>query len=117
MGRTDADGLNSDKTMVIDNPRHPHHCVIYRIVGETSFSDGEKLVIYEGKCRKYTTRGARTTAVTTTSQYTLSVPAVVKAMTGDIVEVDDKIGHFVGNVTEVNAGNLGTDIYWNNAKV
>lgn len=103
--------------MVIDNPRHPHTCIIYRMVGETSFSEGEKVVLYEGKCRKYTTRGARTTSQTMTSQYTLSIPAVVNAVSGDIVEVDDKIGHFIGRVTEVNCGNLGTDIYWTNGKL
>lgn len=103
--------------MVIDNPRHPHYCEIYRIVGETSFENGERVDIYKGKCRKYTTRGARTTSATITSQYTLSVPAKVEALSGDIVEVDDYIGHFKGVVTEVNCGNLGTDIFWTNAKL
>jgi len=117
MGREDAVELNSDKAMVVDNPRHPHSCVIYRMVGETPFCEGEKVILYEGKCRKYTTRGARTTSVTTTSQYTLSIPAFVQARAGDIVEVDDRIGHFKGLVTEVNCGNLGTDIYWTNAKL
>lgn len=104
--------------MVVNNPRHPHTCVVYRMVGQNSFdAEAKKEVLYEGICRKYTTRGARTTAATVTSQYTLSVPAFVKAKAGDIVEVDDRIGHFKGVVTEVNCGNLGTDIYWTNAKI
>lgn len=101
----------------VDNPRHPHNCVIYRVVGENEFSDGERVILYEGACRKYTTRGARTTSVTLTSLYTLSVPAVVQALAGDRLEVDDKIGHFIGEITEVNCGNLGTDIFWNDAKL
>lgn len=101
----------------MDNPRHPHTCVVYRIINETPFNDGEKVILYEGICRKYTTRSARTSNVTYNSQYTLSVPATVKARAGDIVEVDDRIGHFVGNITEVNVNNFGTDIYWNNAKL
>ena len=103
--------------MVINNPRHPHTCTIYRVKGQTLLESGSKEVIYEGICRKYTTRGARTTSVTVTSQYALSIPAQVKAKAGDIVEVDDRIGHFKGYVTEVNCGNLGTDVYWTNAKV
>lgn len=99
--------------MAIYNPRHPHTCVVYRMVGETSFSDGEKVILYEGKCRKYTTKGLRGSTVTSNSQYTLSIPAVVKSVAGDTVEVDDKVGHFIGTVTEVNVGNLGTDLYWN----
>lgn len=87
------------------------------MVGEDSFNEGEKLILYEGICRKYTTRGARTTSKSMTSQYTLSIPAVVKALSGDYVEVDDRVGHFVGYVTEVNANNFGTDIYWNNGKI
>lgn len=98
------------------NPRHPHTCIIYRIEGETSFDDGERVVIYEGACRKFNTRNARTSDRTLTSQYTLSVPATVKALAGDWVEVDDYVGHFEGRIAEVNAGNLGTLVYWNNSK-
>jgi len=102
--------------MKVYNPRHPHMCIVYRITGETPFADGERVVLYEGICRKYTTRASRTSNITYNSQYTLSIPACVKARAGDVVEVDDNIGHFEGTVTEVNAGNFGTDIYWNNAK-
>lgn len=104
--------------MVVNNPRHPHTCVVYRMIGQTSLlTEAKKVILYEGICRKYTTHGARTTSATITSQYTLSVPEFVQAKAGDIVEVDDRIGHFKGTVTEVNCGNLGTDIYWTNAKI
>lgn len=110
---------------IINNPRHPHKCVIYRMVDENEFTDGEKVVIYEGVCRKYTTRTSRTSNATVSSQYTLSIPSIVKAKAGDRVEVDDYICHFEGIVSEVNTNNIGsaetgykggTDIYWNNYK-
>lgn len=97
----------------INNPRFPHSGIVYRMVGEDSFTDGERLVLYEGKCRKYVTKGMRTGNSTTSSQYTLAIPGTVQARIGDRVEVDDRTGHFEGTVTEVNAGNFGTDIYWN----
>lgn len=124
----------------IDNPRHPHYCTVYRAEDTDSFTDlneagggrnvsvglgvlsnvglpivqkGLRTVLYKGKCRKYVTKGLRGSSVSANSQYTLSVPATVRAKTGDVVEVDDRIGHFVGIVTDCNAGNLGTDIYWN----
>lgn len=111
---------------VIENPRHPHKCKVYRMVGMTEFEDGHEEVLYEGRCRKYTTRSARTSSDVMSSQYTLSIPALVKARAGDLVSVDDYIGHFDGVVTEVNTNNIGdratgakygTDIYWNNVKL
>lgn len=110
---------------IINNPRHPHYCIVYRVLNENEFSDGENEVLYEGACRKYTTRTSRTSNQTVTSQYTLSIPAIVKAKAGDRVRVDDYIGYFEGIVSEVNANNIGsaetgytggTDIYWNNYK-
>ena len=95
------------------------------MVGETEFSSGERVVLYEGPCRKYTTRSSRTSTAMMTSQYTLSVPAIVQALAGDRVEVDDYIGHFEGVVTEVTCNNIGlqdkgpcggTDIFWNSWK-
>ena len=111
---------------VINNPRHPHTCKVYRMRGEDEFEAGTRELLYEGPCRKYTTRSGRTTNTTATSQYTLSIPALVKAMAGDVVEVDDFIGHFEGKVSEVSTNNIGaestnytggTDIYWNNTKI
>ena len=107
------------------NPRHPDTCVVYRIVGETEFVEGTRQVLYEGICRKYTTRSARTSAETASSQYTLSIPAAVQARAGDRVHVNARTGEFEGTVTEVNINNIGngkggvrygTDIYWVNYK-
>ena len=110
---------------VINNPRHPHRCKVYRMADEDEFSAGAGVLLYEGICRKYTTRSGRTSTVTASSQYTLSIPAIVQALAGDYVEVDDEIGHFEGIVSEVNCNNIGaesngysggTDIYWNTYK-
>lgn len=107
------------------NPRHPHTCKVFRMTEETEFSSGTAVVLYEGPCRKYTTRSSRTSTAMMTSQYTLSIPAIVKALAGDRIEVDDYIGHFEGVVTEVTCNNVGlqdrgnwggTDIYWNTWK-
>lgn len=107
------------------NPRHPDHCVVYRIVNEDEFTEGTKEVLYDGICRKYTTRSARTSAETVSSQYTLSIPAAVAARAGDRINVNARTGYFEGTVTEVNINNIGdgkggvrygTDIYWVNYK-
>jgi hypothetical protein len=36
----------------LTNPRFPHICKIYRMIGADSFSDGEVKVIYYGVCKK-----------------------------------------------------------------
>jgi len=36
----------------INNIRFPHRCTIYEISGVTPFSDGEKRVVWNGRCRK-----------------------------------------------------------------
>jgi hypothetical protein len=102
--------------MSVYNPRHPHTCVIFRVVGEDEFSGGTKVVLYEGACRKFNTRNARTSERALMSQYTLSIPAIVQARAGDRVEVTDYVGKFEGGITEVGAGNWGTNIYFNDSK-
>lgn len=65
--------------------RFPHRCVIYSMSGETSFSDGERVVLWQGRCRKESNtskrvflRGSqRTTGQVIVSQYGLQLGAVV----------------------------------------
>lgn len=110
---------------VVYNPRFPHTVRVYRVIGENEFTDGEELVLYEGRCRNYTTRSSRTSMQTITSQYTLSIPSLVMAKAGDRVAVDDYTGHYLGVITEATTNNIGdvtdtefggTNIYWNNYK-
>lgn len=106
------------------NPRHPHYCVIYRIEGETAYSVGERLVVYEGVCRKYP--GYRPTepdgvakeifALSLPVTYALDAPKELIPREGDFIEVQDRLGEWKGSIKSVMAGNLGTTIHWEDVK-
>lgn len=104
----------------INNPRFPHTCTIYRMEGETSFSDGKKAVLYEGKCRKYGNTSLRTFKADNVikGDYALSIPGTVSGIkAGDLINVTDHCGAFTGcMVTDCYAGNLGTTVYFNLSK-
>ena len=106
--------------MKVNNPRHPHKCTVYRIIGEDSFSDGEKVILYEGICRKEGSTKLRTfkTANVIKSDYLLSLPGIVEGiLAGDLIDVTDRQGTFTQcMVTDSYAGNLGTTVYFNLAK-
>lgn len=103
--------------MAVYNPRHPHTCTIFRMVNEDEFSKGKRQILYEGPCRKYQTRNARTSDRTLMSQYTLSIPSTeLHVVAGDRVEVTDMIGSFEGVIAEVQCGNLGSFVYWSDYK-
>ena len=79
--------------MKVNNPRHPHKCTVYRIIGEDSFSDGEKVILYEGICRKEGSTNLRTfkTDNVIKSDYLLSLPGIVEGiLAGDLIDVTDK---------------------------
>ena len=101
----------------ISNPRHPHTCTVYREVGATSFSDGEKVVLYEGICRKEGSTSLRTfkTDNVIKSDYMLSLPGIIEGIkAGDLIDVTDRQGTFTQCiVTDSYAGNLGTTVYFN----
>ena len=68
--------------MKVNNPRHPHKCTVYRIIGEDSFSDGEKVILYEGICRKEGSTNLLTfkTDNVIKSDYLLSLPGIVEGI-------------------------------------
>lgn len=103
-----------------NNPRYPHLCTIYRMEGESSFSDGKKVPLYEGICRKYSSTSLRTfkTDNVLKGDYALSIPGtVVGIRAGDMIDVTDPCNTFTGcMVTDCYPGNLGTTVYFNNAK-
>ena len=83
--------------MKVNNPRHPHKCTVYRIIGEDSFSDGEKVILYEGICRKEGSTNLRTfkTDNVIKSDYLLSLPGIVEGiLAGDLIDVTDRQGTF-----------------------
>ena len=112
--------------MKVNNPRHPHKCTVYRIIGEDSFSDGKKMILYEGICRKEGSTNLRTfrwpptfkTNNVIKSDYLLSLPGIVEGiLAGDLIDVTDRQGTFTQcMVTDSYAGNLGTTVYFNLAK-
>lgn len=98
--------------MAVSNPRWPHTCKIYRIVGESSFSDGEIEVLYEGECRKYNNTSIRTftgTSSVVTSDYALSLPGQVGGIDGALCDVTDLNGTLLHvTITDSYPSNLGT---------
>lgn len=106
--------------MKVSNPRYPHKCTVYRITGEDSFSDGEKVVLCEGKCRKERNTNLRTFKMNNVikSDYRLSLPGTVEGiLAGDLIDVTDRQGTFTQCVVaDSYAGNLGTTVYFNLAK-
>jgi len=95
----------------MNNPRFPHTCKIYRMTNPTPFSAGTEEVVYEGECRKYTNTSRFNEVVI--SKYGLSIPGTLPIKVGDLLTVTDITGTFNGSVVEVNAGNLGTTVFFN----
>lgn len=86
---------------MVNNPRYPHQCVIYRRVGATSFNpDGEITEIYTGECRKSSSSSIRTfntgsniTGKVDTADYRVSLPGIVEGIQkGDLIDVIDFTG-------------------------
>lgn len=107
--------------MAVSNPRFPHTCKVYRVLDVDNFSDEENiLVLYEGVCRKNVNTSLRTfkTSGVIKSDYSLSVPGTIKGINaGDLVDVTDMQGISKGClVSDCYAGNLGTTVYFNEAK-
>lgn len=102
------------------NPRFPHRCTIYRMRGESSFSKGEREVLYEGECRKYGNSSLRTFKLENVvkADYALSVPGVLEGVrAGYLIDVTDRSGSSLRcMVADVYAGNLGTTVYFNLSK-
>lgn len=122
-------------------PRFPHRCTIYTMSGVTDFSEGEKVVIFEGICRKESNTSVRTfkgtdsvikadyrvqlgckagdpTAAHDISKFSDEVGAVVEGIkAGMLMDVEDRSGLFVGlTISDAYAGNLGTTVYCDNPK-
>jgi hypothetical protein len=105
----------------INNPRFPHTCAIYRLVGVTNLNDGEKSVLYEGECRKESSTNLRTfkTNNVIKADYRVALPIKGKCdiKAGDFVDVTDFSGAYTGClIAEVYPSNLGTSIYFNLSK-
>ena len=126
-------------------PRFPHRCTIYSISEPTPFSEGGKVVLWEGRCRKESNTSIRTFKSTDSvlkSDYRVQLGALVGGdLPGDIncaydgrngeecgavvngvlagmyIDVEDRQGTFVGlTISDAYASNLGTSVYCDNPK-
>ena len=125
--------------------RFPHRCKIYSIEDVTPFSEGDKVILWEGRCRKESNTSVRTFKGTDgvfKSDYRVQLGclpggklsgdadvaydategkecgAVVSGiLAGMFMDVTDGIGDFEGVViSEAYVGNLGTTVYCNTPK-
>lgn len=125
--------------------RFPHRCVIYTRSDVTPFSDGEKVVLWEGRCRKESNTSIRTfhgTESVIKADYRVQLGALVGgSLSGDsdyapdgvdgaecgalvhgikagmFIDIDDKQGTFESLwISDAYAGNLGTSVYCDNPK-
>lgn len=106
-----------------DNPRYKHYCKIVRRTGETSFSDGEESLVYEGVCRRESSDNIRTFNTGSTSigqvnhtDYRVSIPGKVPTRDGDLITVFYDLGNDVeAKVLNPDFSPLGdaTELYYN----
>lgn len=100
----------------VKNPRFPHYCKIYARNNETSFSDGEEVIIYEGVCNKYGSTSLRTfkTNGVIRSEYAVDIPGLVPGISqGTLIDVTDGTGTITrAIITESYPTSLGTTAYF-----
>ncbi len=106
--------------MAVSNPRYPHTCTIYRITGATQFSEGEKVILYEGECRKESNTSIRNfySDNVPKTDYRVSIPGFVEGiLPGDIIDVKDRVNLWIDIlITDVNISNFGTEVFFNISK-
>ena len=101
--------------------RWPHNCEIYKVEGGGSFSDGEKVTIWAGVCRKELLGRGRGQDFVLESGYRINlgevvngkeVGAIVEGLTaGMYIDVTDSQGRAVMVVKDAYCGNLGTTVF------
>lgn len=109
---------------MVDNPRFPHWCKIYRIVGEDAWNEGTEEIIYEGKCRKWNNDSLRNFYKKTNAgrvadvDYCVSVPPTINAIrAGYLIDVIDKVDEIKRiPILDVYMGNMGSNLYINKPK-
>ncbi len=103
----------------VNNPSFPHTCKIYRMEGETSFSDGIETVLYEGECLKYGSSNLRTfkTDNVLKGDYAVDVPGLILGVNkGDFIDFTDYSGTFTRNViSDPSPSEMGSTFYFNMA--
>ena len=104
----------------VNNPRFPHKCKIYTIIGGDAWSDGEEKILYQGKCNKYGSGTIRTfvNSGVIKGDYAIDVPGLVEgACAGCLVDVTDYSGSYKGlTLTDAYPTEMGTTLYFNMPK-
>ena len=100
--------------------RWPHTCEIYSVEGETSFADGEKVIIWRGLCRKEITSQGQGHENVLNSDYRVNLGEVVDGKeigaivpgikAGMFIDVTDLQGTSTLTIKDAYAGNLGTSV-------
>jgi hypothetical protein len=87
--------------------------------GETSFSDGDETVLYEGECMKYGSNSLRTfkTDNVLKGDYAVDVPGLILGVNrGNLIDFTDYSGTFTKNVISDPApSEMGSTFYFNMA--
>ena len=101
--------------------RFPHTCEIYTMTDPTPFSDGEKVVVWSGVCRKERMSDSTGRDSVTTADYRIQLGVIENGReTGAIVpgikagmniDVTDMQGSFTLTVKDAYAGQLGTSVF------
>ena len=125
--------------------RFPHRCTIYSLSDVTPFSEGSRVVLWSGRCRKESNTSVRTFKGADSvikADYRVQLGALVGGgLSGDsdaaydgrdgeecgavvrgvvaglLIDVEDRQGKFVGlTISDAYAGELGTTVYCDNPK-
>lgn len=125
--------------------RFPHRCEIYSVSDVTPFSEGSRVVLWSGRCRKESNTSVRTFKGADSvikADYRVQLGALVGGdllgdydaaydgrrgeecgavvrgvVAGLLMDVEDRQGKFVGlTISDAYAGELGTTVYCDNPK-
>jgi hypothetical protein len=104
---------------MINNPRFPHNVKIVRMVDSDVYnpfepSDGQELVVYQGKCRNYKNNNTKEKDGVYISDFVLSIPfTLIDIKAGDTVLLEDRVRVIKGIVVDNYLGNIGLNVYYN----
>lgn len=104
----------------IDNPQFPHLCRVYRIEGESSYSEGTETELYAGECVKYGSETLRTflNRDTIKGDYALNIGKLLEGVTsGCYIDFTDYSEHRERLlVSDCYACSMGTILFFNDPK-